>query len=52
MPKLLLSLFATVFVSTAAMAAEGDSAAPPTAERAIPSAYVWLGGGSVAVTAE
>ena len=49
MHKLLLSLFATVFVSTVAVAAAGDSAAPPVAEGAIPSAYVWLSGGSVAV---
>jgi hypothetical protein len=49
MHKPFLSLFATVFVSTAAVAADGDSAAPPVAERAIPSAYVWLSGGSVAI---
>src|SRR5579863_8641147 len=49
MHKLFLSLFATVFVSTVAVAAAGDSAAPPVAEGAIPSAYVWLSGGSVAV---
>jgi hypothetical protein len=49
MRKLFLSLFATVVVSTVAVAAEGDSAAPPVAERAIPSAYVWLSGGSVAI---
>jgi hypothetical protein len=49
MHKLFLSLFATVFVSTVAVAAEGDSAAPPVAEQAIPSAYVWLSGGSVAI---
>src|SRR5258708_36160952 len=48
MHKLFLSLIATVFVSTVARAADGDSAAPPVAERAIPSAYVWLSGGSVA----
>jgi hypothetical protein len=49
MHKLFLSIFATVFVSTAAVAAGGDSAAPAVAEGAIPSAYVWLSGGSVAV---
>jgi hypothetical protein len=46
MRKLLLGLFATVFASTVAVAAEGS---PPVAEGAIPSAYVWLSGGSVAV---
>jgi hypothetical protein len=48
--KLFWSLFATVFVSTVAVAAEGASSAPPpVAEGAIPSAYVWLSGGSVAI---
>ncbi len=50
MNKLFLTLVASVFVSTVAVAAEGSSsAAPPVAEGAIPSAYVWLSGGSVAV---
>jgi hypothetical protein len=50
MRKLFLSLFATVCVSTVAVAAEGGSSAPPpVAEGAIPSAYVWLSGGSVAI---
>jgi hypothetical protein len=49
MRKLLLSLFATVFVSTVAVTAEGDSVAPPVAEQAIPSGYVWFSGGSVAI---
>jgi len=49
MHKLFLSLFATALVSTVAVAAEGDSAAFPVAEQAIPSAYVWLSGGSVAI---
>jgi hypothetical protein len=50
MHKLFLSLFATVLISPVAMAAEGTSSAPPpVAEEAIPSAYVWLSGGSVAV---
>ena len=49
MRKLFLSLFATVFVSAVAVAAEGDSAAAPVAEQAIPSAYMWLSGGSVAI---
>jgi hypothetical protein len=45
MRKSLLSLFATVLVSTAAVAADS----PPVAEGAIPSAFVWLSGGSVAI---
>jgi hypothetical protein len=50
MHKLFLSLFATVLISPVAMAAEGTSSAPPpVAKEAIPSAYVWLSGGSVAV---
>jgi hypothetical protein len=48
MHKLILSLVATVFVSTAAMAAD-DASAPPVSSAAIPSGYVWLSGGSVAV---
>jgi hypothetical protein len=48
MRKLLLSLFATVFVSAAAAAADGASP-PPVAEGAIPSGYVWLSGGSIAI---
>jgi hypothetical protein len=50
MRKLLLSLFATLFVSTVAVAAEdASSVPPPVKEGAIPSAYMWLNGGSVAV---
>jgi hypothetical protein len=50
MRRLFLSLFTTAFVSAVAMAAEGGSSAPPpVAEGAIPSAYVWLSGGSVAI---
>ena len=50
MRKLFLSLFATVFASTIALAAEGASpASPPVAEGAVPSAYVWFSGGSIAV---
>jgi len=45
MQKLILSLIATLFASTAAMAA-GDA---PVAEGAIPSGYAWFSGGSVAV---
>jgi hypothetical protein len=50
MHKVFLGLFATVFVSTAVMAADSGSSAPaPIAEGAIPSAYVWLSGGSIAI---
>jgi hypothetical protein len=45
MRKSLLSLFAAVFLSAAAAAADTS----PVAEGAIPSAYVWLSGGTVAV---
>ena len=45
MHKLFLTLVATVFVSSVAVVAE---AAPPVAEGAIPSGYVWLSGGTVA----
>src|ERR1700690_1823477 len=48
MHKLFLSLFAIVFVSGIA-AADSASSAPPVAEGAIPSAYVWLSGGSIAI---
>jgi hypothetical protein len=49
MRKIFLSLVATVFTSTVAAAAGGASAAPPVAEGSIPSGYVWLSGGVVAV---
>src|ERR1700722_11961181 len=49
MRKIFLSLVATVLTSTVAVAAGGDSSAPPVAEGSIPSGYVWLSGGSVAV---
>jgi hypothetical protein len=49
MRKLLLSLFATVFVSAAALSANAASSSAPVAEGSIPTAYVWLSGGSVAV---
>jgi hypothetical protein len=50
MRKLFLGLFATIFVSAVAVAAEGASSAPaPVAAGSIPSAYVWLSGGSVAI---
>ena len=45
MHKFFLTLVATVFVSSVAVVSE---AAPPVAEGAIPSAYVWLSGGTVA----
>jgi hypothetical protein len=45
MRKLFLSLFAIVL--SGAAAAAGDSS--PVAEGAIPSAYVWLNGGTVAI---
>src|SRR3984893_14581113 len=45
MHKLFLTLVATVFVSSVAVVSE---AAPPVAEGAIPSGYVWLRGGTVA----
>jgi hypothetical protein len=49
MRKLILGLFTSVFVSAVAMAAASGSAPPPVPEGAIPSAYVWLSGGSVAI---
>ena len=49
MHKLILSLVATLFVSTVAAAGDASSTSPPVADGAIPSAYVWLSGGSVAV---
>jgi hypothetical protein len=50
MRKLFLSLFATVLVSTVAVASgDASSASPPVSEQSIPSAYVWLSGGAVGV---
>jgi len=49
MRKLILSLVATLFASTALAAGDAASTPPPIADGAIPSAYVWLSGGSVAV---
>jgi hypothetical protein len=49
MHKSILSLFVIVLVSGVAGLAEGASSPSPVAEGAIPSAYVWLSGGSVAV---
>ena len=48
MHKSILSLFVMVLVSGAA-AADSASSPPAIAEGAIPSAYVWLSGGSVAI---
>jgi hypothetical protein len=50
MRQIFKSLIAIVLASTVAVAAESASAAsPPVAEGAIPSGYVWLSGGVVAV---
>jgi hypothetical protein len=48
MHKLLLGLFATVFISAVA-AADGAATPPPVAEGDIPSGYAWLSGGSIAI---
>jgi len=48
MHKSIPSLFAFVLVSGIALAAD-TSSPPPVGEGAIPSAYVWLSGGSVAI---
>jgi hypothetical protein len=50
MRQIFLSLVATVLASTLAVAAEGaSSSAPPVAEGSIPSGYVWLSGGVIAI---
>jgi hypothetical protein len=49
MHKSILGLVATLFVSTVALATGDASSAAPIADGAIPSGYVWLSGGSVAV---
>src|SRR5580692_3295991 len=49
MHKLIRSLFAIVFMFGVAAAADGASSSVPVAEGAIPSAYVWLSGGAVAI---
>ena len=46
MYKIILGLVATLFVSTASLAADSSA---PLSEQAIPSGYLWLSGGSVAV---
>ena len=48
MHKVLLSLFTTALISAVGVA-QGGSTASPVADGAIPSGYVWLSGGSVAV---
>jgi hypothetical protein len=48
MRKFLLSFF-VVFVAAAAAAADSGSSKSPVAEGAIPSGYVWLSGGAVAI---
>src|SRR3984885_11767557 len=49
MRKIFMSLVATILTSTVAVAAEGASSVPPVAEGSIPSGYVWLSGGVVAI---
>jgi hypothetical protein len=50
MRQIFLSLVAAVLASTAAVATEGaSSASPPVAEGSVPSGYVWLSGGVIAV---
>ena len=50
MRQIFLSLVATVLASTVAVASEAaSSAATPVAEGSIPSGYVWLSGGVIAI---
>ena len=50
MRKIFLRLVTTVLASTLAVAAGGaSSATPPVAEGSVPSGYVWLSGGVIAV---
>ena len=50
MKNAFLSLIVTAIMSNAALAADATSSAPPPiAEGAVPSGYVWLSGGSIAV---
>jgi hypothetical protein len=50
MRQIILGLIATALVSIVAVAEGGTpSAAPPVAEGSIPSGYVWLSGGVVAI---
>ena len=48
MHKSILSLLAMLFMSFVASAAD-DASSAPVPEGAIPSAYMWLSGGAVAV---
>jgi hypothetical protein len=45
----LLSFFLVIFVSGVAAAGDAASSSSPAGDGAIPSAYVWLSGGAVAV---
>ena len=47
--SLAIAVFASSMASSMAVAADTGSSAPPVAEGAIPSGYVWLSGGSAAV---
>src|SRR5271155_1350296 len=49
MGKLLRSFFTAIIVSAMAAAADGASSPSPDVAGSIPSAYVWLSGGSVAI---
>jgi hypothetical protein len=49
MRQIFLSLVATALVSTVAVAEGVPSAEPPVAQGSIPSGYVWLSGGVIAV---
>lgn len=49
MKRLFPALVASVLVSAAPLAVEGASSTAPVSEGAIPSGYVWLSGGVVAV---
>jgi hypothetical protein len=49
MRQIFLGLVATALVSTVAVAEGAPSAASPVAEGSIPSGYVWLSGGVIAV---
>jgi hypothetical protein len=49
MNKALLTLVASAFLSSAVTMAEADTSPTPVADGSIPSAYVWLSGGSFAL---
>jgi len=48
MHKLISTLVATLFLSIALAEGDASSTAPPVADGAVPSAYVWFSGGTVA----